>query len=88
MIRHWQKVSSVLRVFGEAALLPFALLWVPVSRGSPLLRAARIPFERAVRYHIWLAVTMILLLSVHSLGYIIMYAVTGQSHKVLIHPQT
>jgi hypothetical protein len=68
--------------FGRVAVLPFSLLWIPVSRGSPLLRLARVPFERAVRYHIWLSVCMIVLVSLHSIGYILLYACTGRAHLV------
>jgi hypothetical protein len=65
-------------------VLPFSLLWIPVSRGSPLLRLAGIPFERAVRYHIWLSVCMIVLVSLHSVGYILLYVSTGRAHLVYI----
>ena len=70
--------------FGRVAMLPFALLWIPVSRGSPLLRLARIPFEQAVRYHIWLAVSMMVMLTIHSVGYIITYSYTDRKHLVLL----
>ena len=66
-------------------MLPFALLWIPVSRGSPFLRLARIPFEQAVRYHIWLATSMIAMLTVHSLGFIIALVNTGRKGVVIIH---
>jgi hypothetical protein len=70
--------------FGRVAVLPFSLLWIPVSRGSPLLRLVGIPFERAVRYHIWLSICMIVLVSLHSIGYILLYASTGRAHLVCI----
>ena len=79
----WQKVNSAAFYFGTAAIVPFSLLWIPVSRGSVLLRIVGIPFERAVRYHIWLANLMVLLLTLHSIGYIVYYSYTGQPEQVM-----
>ena len=72
----WQKLDYASYYLGLAAVVPFSLLWIPVSRGSVLLRIAGIPFERAVRYHIWLANLMVLLLTLHSIGYIVYYYYT------------
>ena len=83
--RSWQKVNSAAFYFGTAAIVPFSLLWIPVSRGSVLLRIVRIPFERAVRYHIWLANLMILLVTLHSIGYIVFYYYNGQAELVDIY---
>ena len=75
-------MNNVSFYFGRVAVVPFSLLWIPVSRGSPLLRLVGVPFERAVRYHIWLAVSMLVLVSLHSLGYVILYANTNRTHLV------
>ena len=83
--RSWQKVNSAAFYFGTAAIVPFSLLWIPVSRGSVLLRIVGIPFERAVRYHIWLANLMILLVTLHSIGYIVFYYYNGQAELVDIY---
>ena len=66
------------------AMLPFALLWIPVSRGSSLLRLVGIPFEQAVRYHIWLAGSTMLMLTIHSVGYIVAYSYTDRDHLVCL----
>lgn len=51
---------------GHAALLPMALLLVPVTRGSVLLRLVNVPFHKAVKYHKWLGHATLLLVMVHS----------------------
>ena len=81
-LRYWQKVINVSFNFGRMAMLPFALLWIPVSRGSPLLRLLGIPFEQAVRYHIWLATSTMVMLTIHSVGYIVAYSYTDRKHLV------
>ncbi|MCO5593804.1 hypothetical protein L7F22_047822 [Adiantum nelumboides] len=77
------KLNRASENLGRAALIPFALLWIPVSRGSPLLRAMKVPYEHAVKYHIWLAVSALTLLTGHSVGYIVYYYQTGSAYKIL-----
>jgi hypothetical protein len=50
-------------------MIPFALMWVPVTRGSPILRVLGMPPERAARYHAWLATVMLAMLIGHGAGY-------------------
>ncbi|KAL5789081.1 hypothetical protein ACOSQ2_003969 [Xanthoceras sorbifolium] len=40
--------------FGMIGLLCMVFLFLPVARGSVLLRLIDIPFEHATRYHVWL----------------------------------
>ncbi|OAE33833.1 hypothetical protein AXG93_1193s1320 [Marchantia polymorpha subsp. ruderalis] len=63
--RSSQKLEYVGIYLGKAAEIPMTLLWIPVSRASPLLRVSGIPFERAVKYHIWLGSSCIWLLIAH-----------------------
>ncbi|MCO5554825.1 hypothetical protein L7F22_008360 [Adiantum nelumboides] len=79
----WLKFNYAVYYAGTAAIIPFALLWIPVSRGSPFLRLIGLPFEHAVKYHSWLSVLMMVLASVHSLGYIIFYCGTKQGYLTL-----
>ncbi|KAH7285666.1 hypothetical protein KP509_33G040000 [Ceratopteris richardii] len=80
--KQWQKVQSASYYFGTISIIPFSLLWIPVSRGSPLLRLIGLPFEHAVRYHIWLAVFMMVFVSLHSIGYIVLYMNTDQTSRI------
>ncbi|KAI4385583.1 hypothetical protein MLD38_003591 [Melastoma candidum] len=63
--------------FGLMALSCLAFLFLPVSRGSILLRLADIPFEQAVRYHIWLGNLTMFLLTMHGLCYFIYWFLIG-----------
>ncbi|KAG6557586.1 hypothetical protein Mapa_000862 [Marchantia paleacea] len=65
-----QKVEYVGIYLGKAAEIPMTLLWIPVSRASPLLRVTRIPFERAVKYHMWLGSACIWILIAHGLVFV------------------
>ncbi|KAL3701380.1 hypothetical protein R1sor_019402 [Riccia sorocarpa] len=62
-----QKLENIGIYFGKAALIPFALLWIPVSRASPFLRLSGVPFERAVKYHTWLGLICIWILIFHGI---------------------
>ncbi|BBN10086.1 ferric-chelate reductase [Marchantia polymorpha subsp. ruderalis] len=65
--RGQQKMESIGVYLGKAALIPFALLWIPVSRGSPFLRVTGVPFERAVKYHTWLGLMCVWILIAHGI---------------------
>ncbi|KAH7425228.1 hypothetical protein KP509_11G045300 [Ceratopteris richardii] len=78
----WLKLDYVAYYLGSISVIPFAMLWIPVSRGSPFLRLIGVPFEHAVRYHIWLSVITIILVSLHSIGFIVFYMRTGQTNQI------
>ncbi|XP_016470645.2 ferric reduction oxidase 6-like isoform X1 [Nicotiana tabacum] len=65
------------RRFGFIGLTCLAFLFIPVARGSVLLRAIDIPFEHATRYHVWLGHTTMALFSLHGLFYVIGWAMRG-----------
>ncbi|KAI5076064.1 hypothetical protein GOP47_0008129 [Adiantum capillus-veneris] len=77
--KQWKKVNHAAYYFGTVAIVPFSLLWIPVSRGSPFLRLIGLPFEHAVKYHSWLAVLMMFFVTLRSIGYIVFYMHTGQT---------
>ncbi|KAG6555840.1 hypothetical protein Mapa_002481 [Marchantia paleacea] len=64
-----QKLEYIGVYLGKAALIPFALLWIPVSRGSPFLRVTGVPFERAVKYHTWLGLICVWILVAHGIAF-------------------
>ncbi|KAG0611876.1 hypothetical protein M758_7G172500 [Ceratodon purpureus] len=48
---------------GRVSVFPISLLFLPISRSSPIYRMMNIPFEQALRYHTWLGhLTMTILL--------------------------
>lgn len=63
-----KRTASHLGFFG---LICLNFLFLPVSRGSVLLRALDIPFEHAVKYHIWLGYFMMTCFTLHGHFYII-----------------
>ncbi|KAJ7946500.1 Ferric reduction oxidase [Quillaja saponaria] len=64
--------------FGSIGLACMAFLFLPVSRGSVLLRLINIPFEHATRYHVWLGHLTMLLFTLHGLLYVIGWAMEGR----------
>ena len=57
--------------FGTIGLYCLVFLFLPVARGSVLLRLIDIPFEHAIRYHVWLGNLTMLLFTLHGLFYVI-----------------
>ncbi|XP_059446528.1 ferric reduction oxidase 7, chloroplastic [Corylus avellana] len=76
-----QKSCYILEVlglrFGSIGLYCLAFLFLPVARGSVLLRLIDIPFEHATRYHVWLGHLTMLLFTLHGLFYVIAWAIEG-----------
>ncbi|KAL4556386.1 hypothetical protein LXL04_039037 [Taraxacum kok-saghyz] len=63
---------------GFIGLICMAFLFLPVARGSILLRLIDIPFEHAARYHVWLGHLTMLLFTLHGLFFVIPWAIEGQ----------
>ncbi|XP_017984947.1 PREDICTED: ferric reduction oxidase 7, chloroplastic [Theobroma cacao] len=70
--------------FGMIGLLCLAFLFLPVARGSLLLRLIDIPFEHATRYHVWLGHLTMTLFTLHGLFYVIAWAIKGTLLKELL----
>lgn len=77
------KLGAASYCMGRAAMIPFCLLWIPVSRGSPFLRLIRMPFEHAVKYHIWLSMLTLFMLTLHGIGYVIYYAAAHRATRII-----
>ncbi|XP_071731267.1 ferric reduction oxidase 7, chloroplastic-like isoform X2 [Rutidosis leptorrhynchoides] len=56
--------------FGSVGLICIVFMFLPVARGSILLRLTNIPFELATRYHIWLGHLTLTLFTLHGLCYV------------------
>ncbi|XP_024367800.1 ferric reduction oxidase 6 [Physcomitrium patens] len=72
----WDKLSDTL---GKALPFTIGCLFMPVARGSPILRLIDVPFEQAVKYHRWMGYLTVLLVVVHGATYGV-YA--GAIHKI------
>ncbi|GAB4848590.1 hypothetical protein Ancab_003297 [Ancistrocladus abbreviatus] len=70
--------------FGFIGLLCLAFLFLPIARGSVLLRLIDIPFEHATRYHVWLGHLTMALFTLHGAFYIIAWTLQGRLlHEIL-----
>lgn len=56
--------------FGSIGLICLVFMFLPVARGSILLRLTNIPFEHATRYHVWLGHLTMTLFTLHGLCYL------------------
>ncbi|KAM0855991.1 hypothetical protein ACQ4PT_049409 [Festuca glaucescens] len=70
--------------FGSVGLFSMTFLFLPVSRGSVLLRLIDIPFEHATRYHVWLGHLTMALFTLHGLCYVITWFLEGRLIEEII----
>ncbi|GMN59479.1 hypothetical protein TIFTF001_028563 [Ficus carica] len=63
---------------GSIGIFCLAFLFLPVARGSVLLRLIDIPFEHATKYHVWLGHLTMVLFTLHGLLYVIAWAMEGR----------
>ncbi|KAJ9536554.1 hypothetical protein OSB04_un000253 [Centaurea solstitialis] len=69
---------------GYIGLICMIFLFLPIARGSVLLRLIDIPFEHATRYHVWLGHLTMMLFTLHGLLYVIAWAIEGRLIQELI----
>ncbi|KAH0858966.1 hypothetical protein HID58_087227 [Brassica napus] len=69
--------------FGMIGLLCMVFLFLPISRGSILLRLVDIPFEHATKYHVWLGHITMAFFSFHGLCYVVAWTVQGRLLELL-----
>ncbi|XAR53696.1 Ferric-chelate reductase (NADH) [Bertholletia excelsa] len=70
--------------FGLIGLFCLAFLFLPVARGSILLRLIDIPFEQATRYHVWLGHLTMALFTLHGLFYVIAWTMQGRLKREIM----
>lgn len=68
---------SGLRI-GSIGLFCLAFLFIPISRGSVLLRFIDIPFEHATRYHVWLGHLTMAVFTLHGIAYVVAWTMQGR----------
>ncbi|CAI8590458.1 unnamed protein product [Vicia faba] len=69
---------------GAIGLVCLAFLFLPISRGSVLLRFIDIPFEHATKYHVWLGHLTMVLFTLHGLFFAIVWLMEGRLIKELL----
>ena len=73
--------------FGLIGLFCLAFLFLPIARGSVLLRLVDIPFEHATKYHVWLGHLTMFLFTLHGLFYVTAWTMEGRLlQEVSSHP--
>ncbi|KAL3680615.1 hypothetical protein R1sor_023571 [Riccia sorocarpa] len=84
-INRWMiKVGRVGTWTGRGWYVLMALLFFPISRGSPILRLVNVPYENAVRYHRWLGHISLWILLAHSITFSLhIYYTGGQTTKTI-----
>lgn len=76
------KLEYISVMLGWVSMIPLALLFLPVTRGSPILKLIDIPFEHAVKYHVWLGHLTLILVLAHGVAYLIFYSLMNEAHLV------
>ncbi|XP_004486416.1 ferric reduction oxidase 7, chloroplastic-like [Cicer arietinum] len=69
---------------GAIGLMCLAFLFIPISRGSVLLRFIDVPFEHAAKYHVWLGHLTMVLFTLHGLFYVIEWQMEGRLIQELV----
>lgn len=82
--KRWQaKLDKSGELFGKVIPFAMTLLFLPVTRGSPILRLIHVPFEHAVRYHRWLGHLTMLLVTTHGILYSVYYTSRHETHMII-----
>ncbi|KAK9757906.1 hypothetical protein RND81_01G194100 [Saponaria officinalis] len=74
--------TTVFRL-GLTGNICLALLFYPVTRGSTILKMFGLTSEACIKYHIWLGHIVMAFFTAHGLGYLLLWAVSGQLSKAL-----
>lgn len=69
---------------GSVGLFCMAFLFLPIARGSVLLRLINIPFEHATRYHVWLGHLTMTIFTLHGLCYVTVWYMHGHLIQKLL----
>ncbi|KAJ9159727.1 hypothetical protein P3X46_025206 [Hevea brasiliensis] len=72
------------RGFGLAGMFCLSFMFIPVARGSLLLRLVNVPFHHGIRYHMWLGHLCMILFSFHGFLYLIGWIMAGEIPSELI----
>lgn len=78
-----EKFRSVSLRFGYTGNICWAFLFFPVTRGSSLLPLIGLTSESTIKYHIWLGHISNVLFALHTVGFIIYWAITDQVALVI-----
>ncbi|KAL5993187.1 hypothetical protein ACLOJK_014110 [Asimina triloba] len=74
---NYELVEKVGLRIGSTALTCIGLLFLPVARGSVLLRLIDVPIEQATRYHVWVGNATMCLCTLHALCFVVLWSIQG-----------
>ncbi|GMH35989.1 hypothetical protein BSKO_03857 [Bryopsis sp. KO-2023] len=72
------RMDAVAFSLGVCAFTNFAWVVFPVARHSPIFDALGLSFEKRIRYHRWLSIFALSMITVHGFLYWLMWALRGQ----------
>ena len=79
----WKYILDVTSALtGKVSMIPISLLGVPLSRSSGLWRMAGLAYEECVAFHRWLGILTVALVTLHGLGYIVLWLSEGPHQLV------
>lgn len=81
--RWMAKFRSVSLRLGYIGNVCYAFLFFPVTRLSSILPLFGLTSESSIKYHIWLGHISMALAVLHSVGFVIYYAVSNQMIEVI-----
>lgn len=77
------KFRSVSLRLGYLGNICYAFLFFPVTRLSSILPLVGLTSESSIKYHIWLGHVSMALAILHSVGFVLYYAVSNQMIEVI-----
>ncbi len=81
------KLAQAAIMLGRTLAFSIALLFIPVSRSSPIMRMLDVPFEHAVKYHKWLGHITLTIVFAHSAIFITIFSYENNiAHVCFIRP--
>ncbi|XP_021726716.1 ferric reduction oxidase 4-like [Chenopodium quinoa] len=80
----WQlKFRSASLRIGYASNIAWAFVFFPVTRLSSILPLVGLTFESSIKYHVWIGQVVMITSALHSIGFIIYWAMVNQMSEML-----
>ncbi|XP_058089938.1 ferric reduction oxidase 6-like [Magnolia sinica] len=76
--KSYEMLTQVGLRIGSVGLFCMGFLFLPVARGSVLLRLIDVPVEHAIRYHVWAGHAMMWIFTLHALCFVFLWSLQGR----------
>lgn len=77
------KAAQAGTMLGRVSVVLIVLLFLPVTRNSPILRILGLPFDQAVKYHKWAGYLLLAVLVGHGGAFVAVYAQKRTWHRLI-----